>query len=64
MITMDDVKQISQKISLQNSIASDDLSKDISEIVYRTDVFECGDTSIMDRHIDIEYSFGDYCERK
>ena len=25
-------------------------------------MFECGDTPIIDRHIDIEYSFGDYCE--
>ena len=62
MITMDDVKQISQKISLENGISDDDLSEDVSEIVYRVDVFECGDTPIIDRHIDIEYSFGDYYE--
>ena len=62
MITMDDVKQISQKISLENGISDDDLSEDVSEIVCRTDVFECGDTPIIDRHIDIEYSFGDYYE--
>ena len=30
--------------------------------MYRVDVFECEDAPIMDRHIDIEYSFGDYCE--
>lgn len=62
MITMKDVKQISQKLSLENGILEDDLSEDISEIVYRTDVIECGDTPIIDRHIDIEYSFGDYYE--
>ena len=62
MITMDDVKQISQKISLENGISDDDLSEDVSEIVYRVDVFECGDTPIIDRHIDIEYSFGDCYE--
>ena len=62
MITMDDVKQISQKISLENGISDDDLSEDVSEIVYRIDVFECGDSPIIDRHIDIEYSFGDYYE--
>lgn len=62
MITMDDVNQISRKISLENGILDDNLSEDISEIVYRVDVFECGDTSIIDRHIDIEYSFGDYYE--
>ena len=62
MITMDDVKQISQKISLENGISDDDLSEDVSEIAYRIDVFECGDSPIIDRHIDIEYSFGDYYE--
>ena len=62
MITMDDIRQISQKISLENGISDDDLSEDVSEIVCRTDVFECGDTPIIDRHIDIEYSFGDCYE--
>ena len=62
MITMDDVKRISQKISLENGISDDDLSEDVSEIVYRIDVFEGGDSPIIDRHIDIEYSFGDYYE--
>ena len=62
MITMDNVKQISQKISLENGISDDDLSEDVSEIVYRIDVFECGDSPVIDRHIDIEYSFGDYYE--
>ncbi|MCM1536356.1 MAG: hypothetical protein NC126_10585 [Clostridium sp.] len=62
MITMDDVKQISRKVSSENGILDDDLSEEISEIVYRMDMFECGDTPIIDRHIDIEYSFGDYYE--
>ena len=62
MITMDDVRQISQKISLENGISDDDLSEDVSEIAYRIDVFECGDSPVIDRHIDIEYSFGDYYE--
>ena len=62
MITMDDVKQISQKISLENGISDDDLSEDVSEIVYHIDVFGGGDIPIIDRHIDIEYSFGDYYE--
>ncbi len=60
MISLDDVKQISQKLSLENGISEDDLSEDVSEIVYRIDVFECDDAPIIDRHIDIEYSFGDY----
>lgn len=62
MITIDSVKQISQKISLENSLSNDNLSGDVTEIVYQMDVFECGDTPIIDRHIDIEYFFGDYYE--
>ena len=62
MITINDVKQIIQKISLENGISDDDLCEDVSEIVYRIDVFECGDFPLIDRHIDIEYSFGDYYE--
>lgn len=62
MLTIDDVRQISNKISLKNGISDDNLSEDVSEIVYRVDVFECNDTPIIDRHIDIEYSFGDYYE--
>ena len=62
MITIDDLKQICQKISLENGMSDDNLSEDVSEIVYRIDVFECDDTPIIDRHIDIEYSFGDYYE--
>lgn len=45
-----------------NGILEDDLSEDVSEIVYRTDVFECVYAAVIDRYIDIEYSFGDYYE--
>ncbi len=62
MITFDDVKKMSHKISLENGISDNDLSENVSEIVYRIDVFECDDAPIIDRHIDIEYSFGDYYE--
>ena len=62
MITINDVKQISKKISLENGISENDLSEDVSEIVYRTDVFECVYAAVIDRYIDIEYSFGDYYE--
>ena len=43
MITFDDVKKISHKISLENGISDNDLSENVSEIVYRIDVFECDD---------------------
>lgn len=62
MLTIDDVRQISNKISLENGISDENLSEDVSEIVYRIDVIECDDAPKIDRHIDIEYSFGDYYE--
>ena len=62
MITIADVTQICKQISLENGISDDNLSEDVSEIVYRIDVFECDDTPIIDRHIDIDYSFGDCYE--
>ena len=63
MITWNEVKQISCKVSWENiGKSDDDLSEDICCIVYRADVFECDDTPIIDRHIDIEYSFGEYYE--
>ena len=45
-----------------NGILEDYFSEDVSEIVYRTDVFECVYAAVIDRYIDIEYSFGDYYE--
>lgn len=62
MITLEEVKEISRRLSLENGISDDTLSGDISGIVYRTEVFECGDSPMIDRHVDIEYSFGEYYE--
>lgn len=63
MITLNEVKQIVDKLSLEDLPATDDnLIDDISCIVYCNDVFECGDETINSRHIDIEFSFGDYYE--
>ncbi len=63
MITLNEVKQIVNSLSLQNpSIWDARVIDDISCIVYRNDVFECGDTTINNRHIDIELSFGEYYE--
>lgn len=62
MITIDDVKQIISKIALENGIGDNDLSEDVFEIVYRTDVFKLDDETVIDRHIDIEFSFGDFYE--
>lgn len=67
MLTNNEVKQISNKLYLQNmglleNNPIQDLSEDISYIVYYTDVLECENTLIIHRHIDIEYSFGEYYE--
>lgn len=36
-----------------------DFIEDISCIVYCRDVFECGSTAVVNRHIDIEFSYGE-----
>lgn len=62
-MNLSDVKQIINKLSLEKTIAQDDdLSKEVSCIVYRTDIFACGGDHIIRRHIDIEFIFGDYYE--
>ncbi len=63
MITLDEVKQIADKLSQEDLPVTDgNLIDDISCIVYCNDVFECGDGTVNTRHIDIEFSFGDYYE--
>lgn len=63
MITLNEVKQIVDKLSLDDLPETDgNLIDDISSIVYCNDVFECGDETVSSRHIDIEFSFGDYHE--
>lgn len=62
MLTIDEVRQISQKLSLENGISTDTLSEEISSITYYIDLFPYGDTPIIDRHIEIEYTFGEYYE--
>ncbi len=63
MITLNEVREICDKVCLENGAVSErNLWEDISCIVYRVDVFECGEATIIDRHIDIEYSFGEYYE--
>ena len=67
MITLQGVKKISDKLYMENmDIAKDsqceDLSEEIFQIVFRKDVLECGSDTMVDRHIDIEYSFGECYE--
>ncbi len=63
MITLNEVKQIVDKLSLEDlPVTDDNFIEDISCIVYCNDVFECGDSTVNSRHIDIEFSFGEYYE--
>ena len=63
MLTPEDVKQICSRLSQELTDTVDDgLSEDVSSIVYRIDVTDGGDAVFVDRHIDIEYSYGDYYE--
>lgn len=58
MLTSTDVQNILRFLGA----SADDLSKDVDCIVYRTDVFSCGEEAIISRHIDIEFTFGEHYE--
>ena len=67
MITLEGVKKISDKLYMENmdmpkDSQCEDLSEEIFQIVFRKDVFECDSDTMVDRHIDIEYSFGECYE--
>lgn len=63
MLTLEDVRQIIKQLPFEGAAASeDDLSGEAACVVYRTDVFDCGETKMVKRHIDIEFAFGDYHE--
>lgn len=63
MITINEVKQIISKLSLEKYHTSDDdLINNISCIIYRNDVFEYGNITTNSRHIDIEFLYGEYYE--
>lgn len=65
MINSDELNQILENlpfISERDNRADYDLSEDISRIVYYVDIFECGNSDIVSRHIDIDFIFGDCYE--
>jgi len=63
MITRSEVEQIVGRLPSQFSSGSGDcLIDDISYMVYRHEVFEYGGTAVHNRHIDIEFSFGECYE--
>lgn len=63
MIGLDEVRLITDKLPFADALPpGQDISEDVACIVFRTDVFECGNGHIMNRHIDIETTFGEYIE--
>ena len=58
MLTIQEVREICRKLSPQD----DEMQEDVSCVVYRQEVFDCGDMAITERHIDIEYCYGEYYE--
>lgn len=57
MLTQSDAEQIISQLSTENVD-----SEEISCIIYRIDVYKLGNERIMNRHVDIEYSYGEYYE--
>lgn len=62
MITTNEVKQIINKMFSGKLSSDDEFIKDISCIIYRNDMFACGDNTIHSKHIDIEFLFGESFE--
>ncbi len=62
MLTYNEVQQIHNKLSSENTdIADDNLDEEITSIIYYVDKIDCDkETTLVHRHIDIEYSFGEY----
>lgn len=62
MIGLDEVALIINRLPFSMPLENGINSEDVACIVCRTDVFECGDDNIVNRHIDIEFTFGEYIE--
>lgn len=62
MLTGAQIKEIAEKLKDEMGTHKVDWSEDIVCVVYRVDRFEYGGVVQIDRHIDIECSFGEYYE--
>ena len=63
MLTEDEVNKIMEVITSANHADYDsDLCEEISEIAYCVDRFDFDDVCEISRHIDIEFTFGEYIE--
>lgn len=57
MLAQSEVDQISSQLSTGNVD-----NEEISRIIYRIDVYKAGNERIISRHVDIEYTYGEYYE--
>lgn len=63
MLTRNEVMEICNRLSMENAEILDyDIAEEISSIVYRIDVYITGNERIICRHVDLEYSYGEYYE--
>lgn len=65
MKNSDELNQILENLPFiieGDNSADYNLSEDVSSIVYYVDIFECGNSDIISRHIDIDFIFGDCYE--
>lgn len=62
-MTRDEVEKILKKICLEtDTLYTPESAGEISCITYYVDRFDCGDTEITNRHIDLEYCYGEFLE--
>lgn len=63
MITLEEVKRIIQQVeSEKGSFSSKTLDEDVYSIAFRIDFFKYANVYSINKHIDIEFIFGGYCE--
>lgn len=63
MITKYELGLIAEKLSEENFCESDAASAgEITSVVYRCDVLDCGGASACVRYIDVEFSSGEFYE--
>ena len=58
ILTRSEVEKICKQLFMEDC----NIDEEISCIVYRIEMYDVGTDHLIDRHIDIEYSFGDYYE--
>lgn len=58
ILTRSEVEKICKQLFMEDC----NIDEEISCIVYRIEMYDVDTDHLIDRHIDIEYSYGEYCE--